>query len=111
MTKIEVYVKEAPDTIDLYNALIDKVEIWRKATEGVGRFKCRVKNTDGEYSGVFAADDPVQILISDIKFLLGYLDSCIPVSRSAEDAYQQELDLSGRDLGQDLMNKIGRAHV
>lgn len=105
MTKVNVLVKYHPDTIDLYNALINKVEIWLKATDGIGRFKCQIKNNAGEYTGAFSADDPVEIKIEDIVFLRGYLDSGMPISEDAKSIYEQRFELNGRDYGQDLANK------
>lgn len=105
MTTVGVHIKYSPDTIDVSNDVIDRLDIWRKATDGIGRFRVKLKNDSGEFLGSFAADDAILIKIATVDFLKGYLDKGIPKSVDAEDVYKQIFELSGRDYGQDLQNK------
>lgn len=106
MTVTEVTVKYAPSTIDVSSDLIDRIDIWAKATDGIGRFKIKLKNEAGEYLGQFAADDAVEIKIATAVCLRGYLDKGLPISEALKSVYDQTFELAGRDYGQDLQNLL-----
>ena len=106
MTNVKCYIKYSPDLIDVSASVMDRVDIWKKATDGVGRYGIKLKNDSGEWLGQFLADDPIQIKIEDAIFLEGYLDKGSPTAEAREDVYKQLYELVGRDYGQDLQNKI-----
>ena len=39
MTNVRCLIKYSPDTIEVTARLKDRIEVWRKATDGSGRFK------------------------------------------------------------------------
>lgn len=104
MTKVKGKTKYA--SIDISGHLIGRLDIWRKGTDGIGRFNLKLKNDNNEWQGQFLPDDPLELLINDVVFLRGYLDKGYPISEDREDIYRQTFELAGRDYGQDLMNKL-----
>jgi hypothetical protein len=89
------------------SADVMRIEVWRKATEGIGRFTVTVRNTNGVYSNFFAADSLVTITVDNAVLIKGYVDAVQPkVTQSEQTRFLQTLEISGRDYGQDLMNKL-----
>jgi len=84
---------------------IERIDLYRKATDGIGRFRIKVDNTGNKYEGVFSPDDPIAITIEEILFMRGYFDKGHPISEDREGIYRQSFELAGRDYGQDLQNK------
>jgi len=102
MTDVQAYVKYSPSTIDVSASVVKRLDIWRTATDGIGRYKLLLKNDLGVWIGQFLADDPVQIKIENVLFLEGYLDIGLPISESRESILEQYYEMVGRDYGQDL---------
>lgn len=100
MTNVRCLIKYSPDTIEVTAGLKDRIEIWRKATDGTGKFKALLL---GSWVNQFDADDPIQIRFDDIIVFEGYIDRGLPFAEG--DVYNQFYQLVGRDYGQDLMNK------
>lgn len=106
MTRVECKLKEGAEEIDVSGSLIDRLDIWGKVTDGVGRFKVKLKNNNGEWLGQFKGDDLIRIKIGNAIFLGGYLDEGYPITEDRKGIYQQTYELIGRDFGQDLQSKI-----
>lgn len=100
MTTVEVIVY-----LEDVSSRVRSLEWWRKSKEGVGRFQVVLDNTGGYYNNTFLADDPITIKVNGYTVLKGYLDRGRPIVRKVVDIFQQEMTLTGRDLGQDLHNK------
>lgn len=100
MTDVRCLIKYSPETIEVTNNLRRRLDIWRKATDGIGRFKVELL---GDWAGDFLADDPIQIRFDDLIVFEGYLDKGLPIAEG--DVYRQNYEIVGRDYGQDLMNK------
>ena len=100
MTNVRCLIKYSPDTIDVTSGLKDRVEVWRKATDGSGRFKALLL---GSWVNQFDPDDPIQIRFDDIIVFEGYIDRGLPLAEG--NVYNQFYALVGRDYGQDLLNK------
>jgi hypothetical protein len=100
MTSVRCLIKYSPNTIEVTNAVMDRLDFWRKATDGIGRFKLKLL---GDWDGQFAADDPIQIRLDDIVVFEGYIDQGVPLALG--DVYNQFYEIVGRDYGQDLLNK------
>ena len=104
MTIVRCLIKYSPDTIEVTAGLKDRIEIWRKATDGIGKFRAKLlAKTLGEWINKFDADDPIQIRFNDIIVFEGYIDRGLPLAKG--DVYNQFYELVGRDYGQDLFNK------
>lgn len=100
MTSVRCLIKYSPNIIEVTNAVMDRLAFWRKATDGIGRFKLKLL---GDWDGQFAADDPIQIRLDDIVVFEGYIDQGVPLALG--DVYNQFYEIVGRDYGQDLLNK------
>lgn len=100
MTGVRVLIKYSPNIIEVTNSVMDRLDFWRKATDGIGRCKLKLL---GDWDGQFAADDPIQIRLDDIVVFEGYIDKGLPIAESG--VYNQFYELVGRDYGQDLMDK------
>ena len=103
---ITCLIKYSPYTIDVSSSVIERVDIWKKGTDGVGAFKVTLKNPNNEWVGQFLADDPISIAIANVIFLKGYLDKGFPKSEDKASILEQTYQLIGRDYGQDLHNKL-----
>lgn len=94
------------DGTDRSSRLVE-VELWRQTMEGVGRFKLLLHNDDNALLGVFAPQMVVQISPSAADLMLGYIDDIRPTVRDVDENYHERvLEITGRDYGQDLMNKV-----
>ena len=100
MTNVRCLIKYSPDTIEVTSRLKDRIEVWRKATDGSGRFKALLL---GSWVNQFDPDDPIQIRFDDIIVFEGYIDRGLPLAEG--NVYNQFYALVGRDYGQDLLNK------
>lgn len=104
MTTVTVEVNSEDVT-----AALKRIDIWQQILpHGIGRFQIALFNARGQYSNFFPADSIVKITVSGKKFpgCNGYLDIVKPrVISERNQKFQQILELSGRDYGQDLMNK------
>jgi len=105
MDSATVLIKYAPSSIDVSGSVIKRLDIWKRMRDGTGQFSIRLKNDNNEWVGQFSADDPVQIAINSVIFLKGYLDKGFPKSEAETEVLHQLYELTGRDYGQDLMNK------
>jgi len=89
------------------SAYIKRLEVWRKATEGVGRFLITLDNKTSRYINTFAADHPVAITVDSAILLKGYLDRIKPqLTQRLESKLEETFFAIGRDNGQDLQNKL-----
>lgn len=108
----KVYIKAAPSRIDVSNYLKDRLDIWVRTLGGIGNFQAFLNNDNGQHNGTFAGQDEVLInfVMSPsltVTMFQGYLDKAEPNSdATAFSKYHQTTRLSGRDWGQDLMNKM-----
>lgn len=100
MTSVRVLIKYSPYIIEVTSAVMDRLDFWRKATDGIGRCKLKLL---GNWDSQFAADDPIQIRLDDIVVFEGYIDKGLPIAEG--NVYNQFYELVGRDYGQDLMDK------
>lgn len=86
---------------------IKRIEIWRRATQGIGSIQIRLENTGGIYNGVFQGDALIIINLDGHLFFKGYLDHIRPEAReNSELKMGEEMFLTGRDVGQDLLNRF-----
>lgn len=93
---------------DISDAL-RRIEFWRKATEGLGRFYIEVLNKNGQYDGVFLPQADVSIGSGGIDLMKGYVDISTPQiihDSSGALALLETAAIVGRDYGQDLQNKF-----
>jgi hypothetical protein len=95
-------------SIDI-SASLRRIEFWRKATEGLGRFYIEVLNKNGQYDGVFLPQADVSISSGGIDLMKGYVDISTPEiihDSSRALALLETAVIVGRDYGQDLQNKF-----
>lgn len=94
----------AATTITSY---LRKIEFWTKPLPfGIGRFLLELDNTSGDLSNLFAQDNLVTIKRGALDVFKGYVDISNP---QVTDPIDNRFLLSGRDMGQDLMNKTVEA--
>lgn len=90
----------AATTITSY---LRRIEFWTKPLPfGIGRFLLELDNTSGDLSNLFAQDDLLSIKRGALDVFKGYVDISNP---QVTDPIDNRFLLSGRDMGQDLMNK------
>lgn len=83
---------------------VKHVDIWHKATEGIGRITVLLDNTNGQFNDIFSADDIIDVNVNGAHYFDGYADIGRPISLG--NVYEQMLRITGRNYGQDLANKI-----
>jgi hypothetical protein len=86
---------------------VRRIEVWQKATEGLGRFEVTILNKNGAYVNAFSSDSTVTTTVDNAVLMNGYLDQNIPqISHTTQVALIEYLLLKGRDYGQDSQNKM-----
>src|SRR3972149_4958257 len=95
------------------SSYVKQIEFWTKPLPfGIGRFKLLLDNSSGDLSGLFQEDDEVLVECgtSNIPFA-GYVDLPNPQVQDVLEAhFMRTFILSGRDVGQELMNKSIEAY-
>jgi len=95
-----IYVKIG--VVDVSDA-VEEIEVWRKQ----GQIRIILRNDGDVYTGIIPADALIEIKLDGVPLIYGYVDSVNPkVSEKSYDHYEQKLIVSGRDVSQDLMNKV-----
>ncbi|MEM3617885.1 MAG: hypothetical protein QXK47_02290 [Candidatus Bathyarchaeia archaeon] len=97
-TNITVYI----GSLDVSSYVRD-VYVWRRQN----RFQIKLWNPGGILSGVIAADALVQVYLDGLPFYKGYVDNVQPTIRETDEAcFEHTLLVSGRDVSQDMWNKV-----
>jgi len=85
---------------------VKRIEVWRKATEGIGRFSILLHNPDNAL-GYFSVDSDVNITVDNAVLMKGYVRRVQPILTHKEDvAVCEELEISGNDYGDNLLTWV-----
>lgn len=94
-----------------YSDRIQKFQVNRKATEGIGTFTLDLWNQDGALNSAFAVETSLTAQLATsyggtlYPFFSGYIDKCdLITSQEQKSVGAMTLEIKGRDLGQDLQN-------
>ena len=86
---------------------VQSIDFWGKDTEGIGSFALKLLNSAAKYINTFAGDDTVQIDLDGVNIFNGYVDVITPKLSEELGAHTIEsFVVTGRDVGQDLLNKL-----
>jgi hypothetical protein len=95
---------EIPDGTDR-SAKALRLELWfRGLTSGCGSFVVLFNNQDDSLTGLFSAENTVDLKINNVDFMKGYVDTVKHVIYDREDVFLHLLRVSGRDYSQDMQN-------
>lgn len=101
MTVITASIQD--EVVNISDSLIEQLEFWLKATDGVGRFTVKLDNSENAWIDIIAPDDSIQIKCDGITVFEGYIDKGYP---EAKENHLMTFEVVGRDYGQDLQNKL-----
>ena len=100
-----VTVTDQATSADLSANLL-RIDRWIQSTQGVGRFKIQLYNPAATYNGAIHAQDTILVDVQGAHYLKGYVDIAKPtVSEDKDHKALRVYEISGRDMGQDTLNK------
>jgi len=91
---------------DLSSAVVEPLDIHLKVTDGIGRFSFYLQTEGDDILDIINPDDVVEIKINNALILKGYVDCFKPIAVDDLWVHQQRVEVTGRDYGQDLENKM-----
>lgn len=100
MTSVRGLIRYSPNIIEVTNKIVERVDVWRRATDGSGRFRLKLY---GDYVGQFSGSDPVQIRFDDRIVFEGWIGQGKPIA--LDNTHQQFYEIVGRDYSEDFFNK------
>lgn len=103
MSSIELYIYDG-----YYEYYVKRIEVLQKlANEGIGQISVLLDNSSGIFTNKFPGDAVIVLWMDGQVFFRGYVDNVVPVVQESKVAHaERTLMLTGRSVGQDLMNKL-----
>ena len=93
-------------TFDTSANITERIDLWLKATDGVGRFNAKLNNTDNAWGDIIYPDDLIEIKLDGVTMFIGYIDKGYPLATDKNGVHDMTFEVIGRDRGQDLHNKL-----